>query len=97
MESVQQWVTKEGITVMNCPKCGNEMSKGEIGVSAASRGIPALFWAPTEVINKHIPSLLTIKKVVSEGGVHIKLGNGMTKNRNAGYVCKACNCVLIDL
>lgn len=49
---------------MNCPKCGNEMSKGEIGVSAASRGIPALFWAPTEVINKHIPSFLTIKKVV---------------------------------
>ena len=82
---------------MNCPKCGNDMSKGEIGVSAASRGIPALFWAPTEVINKHIPSFLTINKVVSEGGVQIKLGNGMMKNRNTGYVCKACNCVLIDL
>ena len=82
---------------MNCPKCQKEMSKGEIGVSAASRGIPSLFWAPTEVINKHIPSFLTIKKVVSEGGVQIKLVNGLTKKRNTGYVCKSCNCVLLDL
>ncbi len=31
--------------------------------------------------NKLIPQAITTKKAVSEGGVHIKLGNGLTSNR----------------
>ena len=82
---------------MNCPKCGKEMLRGKIGVSAASKGYPAtMFWAPNEVFNKHIAQFLTLKKVLSEGGLHIKIGNGLTSNRTSGYACKDCNCVLLD-
>ncbi len=81
---------------MKCPKCGNEMLIGEIGVSSFSRGIPELFWAPREVFNRIIPQALTTKKAVSEGGVHIRIGNGLTSNRTIGYVCKECNCVLLE-
>ena len=43
---------------MNCPKCGKEMILGKIGVSATSKGFPAaMFWAPDEVLNKHVAKL----------------------------------------
>ncbi len=87
---------KEVIKLMKCPKCGNDMLTGEIGISSSSRGMPSIFWAPREVFNRLIPQALTIKKAVSEGGVHIKIGNGLTSNRTAGYICKECNCVLLD-
>ena len=81
---------------MKCPKCGNEMIKGKIGLSAFSKGMPGLYWAPEEVFNRLIPQTITIKKAVSEGGAHIKLGNGLTDNRTNGYICKHCNCVLLE-
>ena len=81
---------------MKCPKCGNDMLIGEIGISAFSKGMPAMFWAPKEVFNRMIPQAITMKKAVSEGGVQIKYGNGLTSNRLAGYICKECKCVLMD-
>lgn len=83
---------------MNCPKCGNEMLVGAIGVDALSKGYRAkMFWAPSEVFGRHMAQLLTTKKAVSEGGVKISIGNGLTKNRTPGYACKDCNYVLLDL
>lgn len=81
---------------MKCPKCGNEMLMGEIGISAFSKGMPTLFWAPREVFNRRIAQTLTIKKAVAEGGAHIKIGNGLTSTRTTGYICRACNCVLLE-
>ena len=82
---------------MKCPKCGNDMTKGEISVSAnTSRGWPVLFWATSDVFNRMFPQLLTAKKAASEGGVQINLGNGWMKPRNVGYICKECKCVLMD-
>lgn len=81
---------------MKCPKCGNEMLIGKMGVSAFSRGMPDLFWAPGDVFNRLIPQSITTNKAVSEGGVHIKFGNGITSNRTVGYICKECNCVLLE-
>ncbi|MBR1391633.1 MAG: hypothetical protein IJ567_09390 [Lachnospiraceae bacterium] len=83
---------------MKCPKCGKEMIAGEMGISAnSSIGRSTLFWAPKEVFNRLLPNTLTAKKAVSEGGVQIKIGNGITNNRTAGYICRDCNCVLLDL
>ncbi len=83
---------------MNCPKCGKEMIYGKIGVSVISKGVPKnMFWAPEEVYNKHMAQALTLKKALAEGGIQIKIGNGITSNRTAGYACKDCNCVLLDL
>ncbi len=82
---------------MICPKCGKEMEYGEIGVDAFSRGMPTLFWAPKQVFNRLLPGTLTAKKAEAEGGMKIKLGNGALNNRTAGYVCKECKCVLLDL
>ena len=82
---------------MNCPKCGKEMIYGKIVISAGSKGLPSsMFWAPDEVFNKHASQFLTLKKVMAEGGMQIKIGNGLTSNRTAGYACKDCNCVLFD-
>ena len=81
---------------MICPKCGNEMIYGKIGVSAGSRGYPTMFWAPEDVFNKHMPQFLTLKKVQAYGGLPIKLGNGFTSNRTTGYACNNCNCVVLD-
>lgn len=81
---------------MICPKCGNEMEIGEIGVDAFSRGMPILFWAPKEVFNKFIPGFITTKKAVAEGGMAMKIDSGMVHDRTIGYACKACNCVLLN-
>ncbi len=73
------------------------MIYGKIGISAGSKGLPSsMFWAPDEVFNKHASQFLTLKKVMAEGGMQIKIGNGLTSNRTAGYACKDCNCVLFD-
>lgn len=82
---------------MNCPKCGNEMLIGKIGASALSRGCPVMFWAPNEVFDTRMAQFLTQKKAVSEGGIEIKIGNGITDDRTLGYACKNCNYVLLDL
>lgn len=33
---------------MKCPKCGNEMQFGEIGIDRMSIGTSLLFWTPKE-------------------------------------------------
>lgn len=81
---------------MICPKCGKEMEYGKLGVSINSRGIPPMFWAPEEVFNCVMPSMLTVKKAEKKGGVHIPIGNGLIRPRNTGYICKDCHCVLIN-
>ncbi len=82
--------------MMICPKCGREMSDGQIGVSVYNRGMPRIFWAPRSVFNRIIPNMLTIKRAEKEGGVHIPFGNGLTSTRNAGYICKDCHVVTIE-
>lgn len=81
---------------MICPKCGKEMEYGQIGVSAYNKGMPKIFWAPKQVFNRLIPNMLTVNTAVKEGGMQIPIGNGLTSARNTGYICKDCNCVLID-
>lgn len=80
---------------MLCPKCNIEMIKGEIGVDAFSRGVPALYWAQDEFFNTHVANFVTANKAVSEGGIKIKLGNGLTSNRTTAYACKECNCIVL--
>lgn len=55
-----------------------------------------MFWAPEEVFNCVMPSMLTVKKAEKKGGVHIPIGNGLIRPRNTGYICKDCHCVLIN-
>lgn len=80
---------------MICPKCGNEMSIGEIGIDSFSKGVPTLFFAKKDFFRKH--TWLTRKKAVAEGGMIIPIGNGFYKKRNTTYACRDCNMVLIDL
>ena len=72
------------------------MEYGQIGINAYNRGMPAIFWASKQVFNRMIPSFLTAKRAVKEGGVQIPIGNGLTSSRNGAYICKDCHCVLID-
>ena len=81
---------------MLCPKCGNEMEYGNIGISAGSKGVPRIFWAPTQVFNRMFPNFLTSHKAEKEGGMDIPLGNGLVHPRNSGHICKECRCVLIE-
>lgn len=55
---------EKGIKLMKCPKCGNDMLNGEIGIGSSSRGMPSIFWAPKDVFNRLIPQALTTKKAV---------------------------------
>ena len=81
-----------------CPKCGNEMEYGEIGMDPFyARGVPLLFWAPKKVFDRMFPNCVTAKKKKKEGGMSIRLGNGMINDRTTGYACKSCRCVLLDL
>lgn len=81
---------------MKCPFCGNELEKGKVMVKGREN---SFFWASDKYFDEHSfnPSYRFDSSIEKDGGVVVKTNAGLFFELPAGYYCRSCNKLTIDL
>lgn len=79
---------------MDCPKCKNKMTLGEIAHIHGRGG--KLFWAEKDYFHRKMGNYFSKRSVEKEGGILIPALGGVLTDRTAGYACKECRLVVIE-